>query len=262
MQERRQVGSVWGPEWPSKELPDPLFALPRKICLAGYHLRSISWFFAGGTTSRSSEFFPSEGFGWPIFIELIPSNRRSSVNNHQPLGWRRRYFSLLWKKPGAQCNRFSAFYMIYSISSPVYHSEKVLDIFNEESYGDFAIKLRFLALLFTIYLASIRNHFAEQNVKRKNSLFGVLSFFLLFPSLFFAGPEYVECEDLDDDDSLNLFGIPQNSVASGIIRRDLPSIRIFSDFCFKTHATPYHPSWSIYSEPFISEPILLVTLRC
>jgi hypothetical protein len=61
---------------------------------------------------------------------------------------------------------------------------------------------------------------------------------------------------------LDLFTIPEDSAASVTIHKDSPSICFFSNFCSKTHLIQYHQSWNIYSQPFTSELILSVTLRC
>ena len=96
----------------------------------------------------------------------------------------------------------------------------------------------------------------------KNSFFRAFVFLVLFSSLFFAGPEYVGCEDLDSDNWLDLFVIPQNSEVSAIIRKDLPLIRIFSNLYSKTHSIPCCPSGNLRPQPFTSELVPSVSLRC
>jgi hypothetical protein len=98
-------------------------------------------------------------------------------------------------------------------------------------------------------------------MKTKYSFFRVLSF-LLLPFLFFAAPEYFECKDLDPDEGLDHFVILQDSVASATLREGRPSICRISNFFSKTDSIQYHQSWDIYPEPFTSELILSVTLRC
>jgi hypothetical protein len=106
----------------------------------------------------------------------------------------------------------------------------------------------------------------EAKMSKKNSFFRVLACSVLFSFLFVAAPEYYdECEDLEDLDSgvcLDLFAIPQDSAASATIRKDSPSICFFSNFCSTTHLIQYYQSPNIYSQPFTSELILSVTLRC
>jgi len=96
----------------------------------------------------------------------------------------------------------------------------------------------------------------------KNNSFWVFAFLALFPFLFLAAPEYDECKDLDPADWLDLFAIPQQSEASATIQKGSPSICFFSNFCSKTDSMQYHQSWNIFSQPYTSELILSVTLRC
>jgi len=75
-------------------------------------------------------------------------------------------------------------------------------------------------------------------------------------------PEYVECEDLYPDEFLDLFGIPENSVASSAILKLHPSVFSFSDFHPKAHAFQCHHLENPYPQPVASELILSVSLRC
>jgi len=99
-------------------------------------------------------------------------------------------------------------------------------------------------------------------MSKKNSLFRVLAYFVIFPFLFAAAPDYDEYEDLDPDVSLGLFALPQDSEDSETTDKDSTSICFFSNFSSKTHPIRYHQSWNTYSQPFTSELILSVSLRC
>jgi len=98
--------------------------------------------------------------------------------------------------------------------------------------------------------------------KTKSSLFRVLAVFVLFPFSFIAGPGYVEWEDLDPDDGLDLFEIPQNLVAWETLRKDRPSVSCPSDFCPNADSIQCHSSLNTYSRPFIPGPTLSDPLRC
>jgi hypothetical protein len=80
--------------------------------------------------------------------------------------------------------------------------------------------------------------------------------------LIFAPPEYVECENLYPDEFLDLFGISENSVASSAILKLHPSVFSFSDFHPKARTFQRHHSGELYSQPFASELVLSVPLRC
>ncbi len=96
----------------------------------------------------------------------------------------------------------------------------------------------------------------------KHGLSRVLGFLLLFPFLFAAVPEYDEWDELDSDDSLDLFVMPQKSAASKTMRRDRLVVWFSSLFCSKTYPIHSYNSGNIYSRPFTLELILSVTLRC
>ncbi len=76
-----------------------------------------------------------------------------------------------------------------------------------------------------------------------------------------TAPEYVECENLYPDESLDLFGIPENSVTSSTIVRLRPSVFSFSDFRL-SRALQCHHSQNPYPQSFGSELVLSVSLRC
>ena len=98
--------------------------------------------------------------------------------------------------------------------------------------------------------------------KTKDIFFRALAFLILFLPLSFAGPGYVECEDLDRDEWLDPFVTPQNSVAVATIIKVRPSNPFLSNFCSETHSIQYHSSWDIHTQLFASEPMLSVPLRC
>jgi len=74
---------------------------------------------------------------------------------------------------------------------------------------------------------------------------------ILFSFTLIVAPEYVESEDSDPEEWLDLFGMTLNSVASSTICKNRPPIRIFSDVCSKAGSIQYHPSWSVYSQPYV-----------
>ena len=97
---------------------------------------------------------------------------------------------------------------------------------------------------------------------KMNSLFRVLAYFALFPFLFAAGPEYDEYEDVDPGVPLGVYALPRDLEDSATIDKISTSICFFSNFCSKTHPIRYHQSWNTYPQPFTSELILSVTMRC
>ncbi len=99
-------------------------------------------------------------------------------------------------------------------------------------------------------------------MSKKNSLFRVLVYFVLFPFLLAALPKYDEREDLDPGVSLDLSATPIGSAGSPTIHKDRSSISLSSKFCSKTHPMRSHQSWNTYPQPFTSELISSVTLRC
>jgi len=99
-------------------------------------------------------------------------------------------------------------------------------------------------------------------MSKKKSLFRVLAYFVLFPFLFAAAPDYDDYEDLDPAVSLGVYALLQDSEDSETIDKDNASICFFSDLCLKTHLIRYDQSWDTYSQPLTSELILSVTLRC
>jgi hypothetical protein len=94
-------------------------------------------------------------------------------------------------------------------------------------------------------------------MSNKNCLLAVLAYFVLFPFLLVAGPDYDEYELLDPDVSLGVY-------ADDSATTDEPTASIcsFSNFCFKAHPIRYHKSWNTYSQAYTSELIFSVTLRC
>ena len=98
--------------------------------------------------------------------------------------------------------------------------------------------------------------------KRENRLFGVLVFFVLFPFSLVAGPGYIEYEDLDSDDGLDLFGVPRDSIGSTTAGKDRELVSCLTNFCSKTDSIQHHPLRNKHSQLFIQDLILSVALRC
>ena len=86
--------------------------------------------------------------------------------------------------------------------------------------------------------------------------------FILFAFLSFTPPLYVECENLCPDEILDLVGIPENSGGPLTILKYHPSVCCFSNLFPKAHSARCHESGNLYSEPFTSELVLSITLRC
>ncbi len=99
-------------------------------------------------------------------------------------------------------------------------------------------------------------------MSRKNSLLRVLTYFVLFPFLLVAGPDYDQYEDFDPYASLGVYALSQDSVGSTTIDKSRASICSFSNFCSKVLPIRYHGSWNTYSQAYTSELILSATLRC
>jgi len=99
-------------------------------------------------------------------------------------------------------------------------------------------------------------------MSKKKSLFRVLAYFVLFPFLFAAAPDYDDYEDLDPAVSLGVYALLQDSEDSETIDKISTSIYFFSSICSKKHPIQYHQSWDSHSQSFTSELILSVTLRC
>jgi hypothetical protein len=97
---------------------------------------------------------------------------------------------------------------------------------------------------------------------KKNQISGILAFSVLFSFVFLAVPEYGGWEDLDPDDCLDLFVIPQKSAASKAIGKECLSDCFSSVFCPKVHLTQNQPLWVNCSDSFIPKLILSVALRC
>ena len=98
-------------------------------------------------------------------------------------------------------------------------------------------------------------------MSKKNSLFRVLAYFLLFPFLLVAGPDYDEYQFRDPDVSLGVYALSQDSKDSATIDKPTASCS-FSNFCSKAHPIRHHQSWNTYSQSDTSELIFSVTLRC
>lgn len=108
----------------------------------------------------------------------------------------------------------------------------------------------------------IPDNFAEQNMKTRNRLSIVFLLFILYSSLSFSTPLFVECQDVYPDEGLDLFGIPCNSLD---FTNTLTASRIassFSDFIPNGHTIQRYYSGVFYLQPFTSELVLSVTLRC
>jgi hypothetical protein len=99
-------------------------------------------------------------------------------------------------------------------------------------------------------------------MKKRMSFLKVLTFLSLFSSLILSGPLYVECQDFYPDEALDFFGTLEESGGSLTIPKYHASAYYPSNFLAKTHSTQYHSSWNVYLQPFTSEPILSVPLRC
>ncbi len=99
-------------------------------------------------------------------------------------------------------------------------------------------------------------------MRTKSSCLTKLLTYILFSSLAFTVPQYVDCEDLYPDDVLDLFGISQNSGGSLTILKYHPSVCCFSNLLPKTHSFQWYESGNHYLERFTSELVLSVTLRC
>ena len=83
---------------------------------------------------------------------------------------------------------------------------------------------------------------------------------MLCLSLFFTGPQYVEYEDIYPDELLDLFGIPQGSVASSTILKNHQPV--FYNSCPETHSIQHRQSLNFYLQPFASDLVFSVSLRC
>ncbi len=98
--------------------------------------------------------------------------------------------------------------------------------------------------------------------KRKSKLIRVLVFFVLFPFAFIAGPGYVDCQDLNPDDGVDLFGVPRDSTGSTTAGKDQVLVSCLSNLCSMTDSIQHHPLRNEHSQLFIQDLILSVALRC
>jgi hypothetical protein len=102
----------------------------------------------------------------------------------------------------------------------------------------------------------------EAKMSKRNSQFKVLAYFVLFPFLLVAGPDYDEYQLRDPDVSLGVYALSKDSVIKDKPGTSIGSFCSFSNFCSKAHPIRYHQFWNTYSQPYTSELILSVTLRC
>ena len=94
----------------------------------------------------------------------------------------------------------------------------------------------------------------------KKKFLRVLLFLSLISSLGFTAPLYVDCQDLDPDEWLDLFGITQSITALKLIFTD--QLPVFPDLIPDGHIFRRHHSGSLSVHPFTSGPALSVALRC
>jgi hypothetical protein len=90
----------------------------------------------------------------------------------------------------------------------------------------------------------------------------VLMIFILFSSLGWTTPPYVECQDVYPDEWLDLFGTFQNSVGLTTVLIAQPAAFSFSDFIPTRHIFQTHDSEGFDSQAFALERVSSVTLRC
>ncbi len=100
--------------------------------------------------------------------------------------------------------------------------------------------------------------------KTRNSFLVLLLFCASCSSLIVTAPEYVECEELNADEFLDLRAIPNNPVDSKNILTPPPLAPPFYDSIAQVHTFQfcYLREWGLYLQPFTSGLVLSVTLRC
>ncbi len=155
------------------------------------------------------------------------------------------------------------FLCIYSSSRRIYHSKKSLT-FSLKSLSLTLHQTSASGFSVCIFIGQVARHFMEQKM-RMNRFFTVLSFLLLFPSIFFPAPEFLRCENLDPDEWLDPFAVSEGSLAFRTICQDSPSISsscLCSEARFTRYYSLYYSGWNVYSHPFTSEMIFSVIERC
>ena len=96
----------------------------------------------------------------------------------------------------------------------------------------------------------------------KKGFFRVLVFLILLSSLGLTTPLYVECEDSYPDEYLDLFGIPNISGDVKTIHTASPTAFPFSELIPDGHIFQRQYPETLHSQPFPSELVLPVSLRC
>ncbi len=91
-------------------------------------------------------------------------------------------------------------------------------------------------------------------------LLKVLMLLSLFSLLGFTAPAYVDCEEPEPDELLDLFAISESITPLKAIPETQPAA--FSGLIPGSYIFPRRHSWDLCFQPFISEPVLSVPLRC
>ena len=94
----------------------------------------------------------------------------------------------------------------------------------------------------------------------KEKFLRVLLLLSLFSSLGFTAPLYVGCEDVFPDEWLDLLGLIQSPTALKVILTSQPPA--FLDLILYARTFSHHPSGIFFLQPFASQPVLSVILRC
>ena len=100
--------------------------------------------------------------------------------------------------------------------------------------------------------------------KKRNSLLTLLLSCTLYSSLILTAPQYVECKEPNADEFLDLRTIPNDPVDSKDILTPPPLVLPFYDSIAQVHTFQfcYLRERGLYLQPFTSELVLSVTLRC
>jgi hypothetical protein len=96
----------------------------------------------------------------------------------------------------------------------------------------------------------------------KKEFFRVFFFLILLSPLGLTTLLYVECQDLYPDEWLDLFGIPNISGNVKTILTAGPTAFPFSDLIPDGHIFQRQYPETLHSQPFPSELVLPVSLRC
>jgi len=100
-------------------------------------------------------------------------------------------------------------------------------------------------------------------MKRRNKIVFTLTLIVpLYSCLTFATAQWTGCRVSSPDDWCDLFGMPSNSADSSRIFEPGQSVFPFSDFTPQFHIFECYPSVEYYPEPFSSELLLSVAIRC